>query len=296
MELRQLEYFVAVAEEANFTRAAERVNVAQPGVSAQIRQLERELGQPLLDRTTRSVRLTEAGSAVLPYARAVLASAQNARQAVDELLGLVRGRVSIGMVVACAAVDLFEVLADFHRAHPAIELSLTEASSEDLLDGLLEGELDLAWIGRAGAAPEGVETHTLIDEALVAAVPVPDRTFSRDRVTLQQLCGNRLLSLPRGTGVRQALEQACAAEGLQARVTLEANSPATVASLASKGLGVAVLPQSVVSAIPDLRSIAIVEPGLRSRVELAWRAGGPHTPAARALQARALEVLRGQPT
>src|SRR5690348_13561504 len=100
MELHQLEYFVAVAEEANFTRGAARVHVAQPGVSAQIRQLERELGEDLLDRSARAVRLTKVGAAVLPYARAALASADGARQVVAELAGLLRGHVAVGMLTA----------------------------------------------------------------------------------------------------------------------------------------------------------------------------------------------------
>src|SRR4030081_153595 len=97
MELHQLEYFIAVVEEANFTRAAAKLQVAQPGVSAQIRRLERDLGQELLDRSGRSVRLTEVGAAVLPYARAALSAVAGARLAVDELAGLVRGRVAGGM-------------------------------------------------------------------------------------------------------------------------------------------------------------------------------------------------------
>src|SRR5438270_8481792 len=113
MELRQLEYFVAVAEERNFTRAAERVHVAQPGVSAQIRRLERELGQELLDRSGRAVRLTEVGSAVLPYARAALAAVEGARLAVDELTGLLRGHVRVGMVTSHDE-DVPGLLAAFH--------------------------------------------------------------------------------------------------------------------------------------------------------------------------------------
>src|SRR5689334_12576631 len=100
MELRQLEYFVAVAEEANFTRASERVHIAQSGVSAQVRRLERELGAELLDRTPSGVRVTDVGAAVLPYARAALDAAAGARAAVDELTGLLHGHVSVGMIVA----------------------------------------------------------------------------------------------------------------------------------------------------------------------------------------------------
>src|SRR3954462_5885334 len=106
MELRQLEYFIAVAEEASFTRAAARVGIAQPGVSAQVRQLERELGEPLLDRSGRTVRLTDVGAAVLPFARAALEAVAAVRLVVDEYTGLVRGRVAIGMIVACSSVDL----------------------------------------------------------------------------------------------------------------------------------------------------------------------------------------------
>src|SRR3954471_4285925 len=107
MDLRQLEYFVAVAEEQNFTRAAERVHISQSGVSAQIRQLERELGAALLDRSGRTATLTAAGSAAVGPARAALAAADAVRQAVDEVNGLVRGRLTVGMVTACTVTPLF---------------------------------------------------------------------------------------------------------------------------------------------------------------------------------------------
>src|SRR5664280_3481936 len=106
MELRQLEYFVAVVEEASFTKAALRVHVAQPGVSAQVRRLERELGQELLDRSGRTVQPTAAGVAVLPYARAALADAAGVRLAIDELTGLTRGHLTIGTVTSISPEDL----------------------------------------------------------------------------------------------------------------------------------------------------------------------------------------------
>src|ERR671922_1454700 len=120
MELRQLEYFVAVAEEASFTKAAARVRVAQPGVSAQVRRLERGLGQPLLDRSGRTARPTAVGAAVLPYARAALEAAAGVRLAVDEHTGLLRGRVAVGMVVACGLPDVPDLLQAFHAEHPAV--------------------------------------------------------------------------------------------------------------------------------------------------------------------------------
>ena len=126
MELRQLEYFVAVAEEANFTRAAERVHITQSGVSAQVRALETQLGAPLFNRSGRVARLTEAGTVALPYARAALAAAADLRQAIDEVRGVLRGHLALGMVTGCEVTPLFDALAAFHRVHPAIELNLVE--------------------------------------------------------------------------------------------------------------------------------------------------------------------------
>src|SRR5277367_1125756 len=133
MEIRQLEYLVAVAEEGNFTRAAEKLLVSQPGVSAQIRRLERELGQELLDRSGRAVRPTAVGEAVLLHARAALAAVDGARLAVSELTGLLRGRAAIGAVTS-PNVDLATILAEFHRRHSMVEITLAEGTTDELLD------------------------------------------------------------------------------------------------------------------------------------------------------------------
>src|SRR5205823_4449411 len=139
MELRQLEYFVAVAEERNFTRAAERVHISQSGVSAQIRQLERELGADLFDRSARTATLTVAGKAALEHARATLAAASSVGQAVGEVTDLIRGRLDLGMVIGCTITELFDALATFHRAHPCVELSLQEDNSDRLIEGVRAG-------------------------------------------------------------------------------------------------------------------------------------------------------------
>jgi DNA-binding transcriptional LysR family regulator len=292
MELRQLAYFVAVAEEGTFTAAAARVHVAQPGVSAQIRQLERELGQELFDRTGRTVRLTEVGEAVLPYARAALEAVDGARHTVEELTGLLRGHVSVGMVTACSSVDLFEMLETFHQRHQAVEIALSEADSDLLVAGIQSGQLDLALVGLAGEPPAGVASQVLVDEALVAAVPPNDSLAGTVGVTLVGLSERALICLPRGTGVRAALDEACLGAGIQPRIAFEASDPTVVAQLATRELGVAILPESVAAAFSDtLRTIAIVEPTPRSRLELAWRADGPISPAARALIELARQML-----
>ena len=291
MELHQLEYFVAVAEEASFTRAAGRVHVAQPGVSAQVRRLESELGQQLLDRSGRSVRLTEVGSAVLPFARAALDAVANARLAVDDLAGLVRGQVTVGMVSGCALPVLAELLAGFHDRHPGVAIALVEDNSDRLVERLRDGRLDLALIGSAEQTPADIDSVVLVDEELVAVVapghPLAGAGAGAGAITIRQLRDLPLVSLPRGTGVRAALDAACAAAGFTPRIVFEASALPMVVELAGRGLGLAVVPASIPNGPGILR---ITDPRLRSRLELAWRCAPAANPAARALieQARAL--------
>src|SRR5712691_2570737 len=153
MELRQLEYLVAVAEEASFTRAAQRVHISQSGVSAQVRQLEHELGADLIDRSARTATLTQAGDAALAHAREALAAVAAMRQAVDDVNGLLRGRLTVGMVTACTVTGLFDALDAFHAAHPGVLITLLEHASGELTDLVRAGVLDLALIGAAGEAP-----------------------------------------------------------------------------------------------------------------------------------------------
>jgi DNA-binding transcriptional LysR family regulator len=292
MELHQLEYFVAVAEEASFTRAASRVHVAQPGVSAQVRRLESELGQRLLDRSGRTVRLTEAGAAVLPFARAALDAVTNARLAVDELAGLVRGQVTIGMVSGCALPVLAELLAGFRKQYPGVAISLTEDNSDRLAEMLGDGRLDLALIGTAGEPADGMHTAVLIDEELVAAIAPGHPLAGSKTIAIKALRDVPLVSLPRGTGVRAALDAACAAAGFAPRIVFEASALPMVVTMAAQGLGLAVVPESVAD-MPLAQAAPVivpVTPETRSRLELAWPETPSANPAARVLiqQARAL--------
>jgi DNA-binding transcriptional LysR family regulator len=291
MELRQLEYLVAVVDEASFTRAAERLHVAQPGVSAQIRQLEREFGQELLDRSARTVRPTQAGEAVLRYAREALGAAAGARLAVDELSGLVRGQVVVGMVVACSSVDLADLLAEYHCDHPGVEIALSEADSDDLIEGLLTGRLDMAFVGLGADDPPGLEVLVIADEPIYAAVSKIDALAGQESIELAALLDRPLMSLPRGTGLRSVLEDACARAGLKPRIALEATNLGLLAQLAGRGLGVAILPESVALSQPDTLHPVAIMPPMRGRVALAWRTDGPVSPAARALIGRARKSL-----
>ena len=323
IDLKWLRSFVVVAEEASFTRAATRVHVAQPGVSAQVRRLESELGQQLLDRSGRSVRLTEVGTAVLPFARAALNAVANARLAVDELAGLIRGQVTVGMVSGCALPILAELLASFHQVYPGVSIALTEQNSDRLIELLTDGQLDLALIGAAGDATADVETAVIVEEELVVLVdpshPLaaaatssagPAGRATSGAITLKALRGVPLISLPRGTGVRMALDAACAEAGFTPNVIFEASALPMVAQLAAQGLGLAVVHASTANAAnaanaantantanaagtePAPRILHITSPQLRSRLELAWNSAPPANPAARVLVEHAQRFLR----
>jgi DNA-binding transcriptional LysR family regulator len=296
MELHQLEYFAAVADEGNFTRAAARLHVAQPGVSAQIRRLERELGEELLDRSGRIVRLTEAGAAVLPYARAALEAVAGARLAVDELTGLLRGHVTVGMVASLSVLDVPGLLAAFHDDHPAVEITLTEASAASLAQGLREGRLDMALTSLGTAPPPGIATQVVTDQPLVAVVGRDDPLAGRATVTLADLSDRALISLPIGSGLRSLIDEACAAAGLSPRIAFEASEPPVLVKLAARGLGVAIVPASAASTpAGDVAAIEITRPQLRGRIALAWRAEGPVSPPARALITHARKSLTPAP-
>ncbi|MEU7692383.1 LysR family transcriptional regulator [Microbispora hainanensis] len=273
MELRQLEYFVAVAEERNFTRAAERVHISQPGVSAQIRQLERELGAELFDRSARTVTLTVAGKAALDHARAALAAAGALGQAVGEVTGLIRGRLTVGMVVGCTVTSLFDALAAFHRARPGVEIALLEDNSDRLVEGVRSGALDLALAGLA-AAPDGLETLTIVSERLVAAVPPDHPLAGRGGVTLSDLAAHPIVCMPYGTGLRTVFDRACAARGLQPVIALQAGAADAIAGLAARGLGVAVLSESMAAAYRDrLTALTIEDVETPALLALLWRGG-----------------------
>jgi DNA-binding transcriptional LysR family regulator len=282
MELRQLEYFVAVAEDANFTRAAQRVHVSQSGVSAQIRQLERDLGASLIDRSGRTATLTGAGAAALPHARAVLAAAAAVRQSVDDVTGLLSGRILVGMVTACTVTPLFDALAAFHLAYPGVEIALQEGNSDGLIELVRTGAADVALIGAAGAPPAGFEALTIISEGLVAAVPPGHPLAGRRGVTLAEVTGHPIVSLPEGTGVRAVFDQACAAQGRRPDIALQATAPGAVADLAGRGLGVAILSATMAAGFSSqLTAVAIEDIATPALLALVWAPG--ESPALREL-------------
>jgi DNA-binding transcriptional LysR family regulator len=273
MELRQLEYFVAVAEESSFTRAAARVHISQSGVSAQVRQLEHELGATLLDRSARNVRLTAAGDAALAQARDVLAAVLALRRSVDAVTGLVRGRLVIGMITGCTVAPLFEALTTFHATYPTIELALEEANSDRLIELIRDGTIDLALAGIAETPPEDLQSAVIVSEGLIAAVPPAHPLARRNRTTLAAVVEHPVVCLPPGTGIRTVFDQACAARRVTPAVALQASAPDAVIDLARRGFGVAILSESMSAACTDLKSITITDVRTPALLALIWSTG-----------------------
>jgi DNA-binding transcriptional LysR family regulator len=272
MELRQLEYFVAVAEEANFTRAAERVHISQSGVSAQVRHLERELGAELIDRSGRTATLTAAGVAALAPARAALAAAASVRQAVDDVNELLRGQLAVAMVTACTVVPLFDALASFHLAHPSVEITLSEDSSDRMVEQVRAGVVDLALVGCAAAPPTDLESLSIVSEGLVALVPRDHPLAKRRKVALADVAAQPLVCLPPGTGIRAVLDGACAAQGLHPTVRLQASAPDAVIDLARRGLGVAILSESMTAQHEDdLARVRLTGVDVPAVLALVWK-------------------------
>ncbi|MBB5475838.1 LysR family transcriptional regulator [Micromonospora parathelypteridis] len=285
MELRQLEYFVAVAEEQNFTRAAARLHVVQSAVSAAVKTLERELGAPLLDRNSKRVLLTDAGAALLPRARIALDAARDARDAVAEVHGGLRGTLRIGTMTSIRLLRLPSLLGEFHRRHPGVLLQTIAApsGSQGLIDALAERRLDLAFVSLPGAPPADIHLTELARSVIDLAVPDDHPFASRESVTLGELAGLDFIDSPVGFGNRAVTDRAFATAGLSRRVAIEIPDIATGADHVRHGLGIALLPRFVVADTKGVRALTVTDADLDWTLSLAIPLGRPVGAAARAL-------------
>jgi LysR family transcriptional activator of glutamate synthase operon len=198
LDLRQLRSVEAVARHRHFTRAAEELHLAQSALSHQIRRLEQELGTPLFERTSRRVAPTEAGQAIAARARRVLAEVDAARAEVDELRGVLRGRIWIGPLLPAGDLDVPGLLARFSRAHPGVEVGLREGVAADMLGFLAADELDAAFSLLPGEIPDGLAVERLTEEEVVAAF-APDRAPRAAQVGVDDLARDAIIALRRGS-------------------------------------------------------------------------------------------------
>jgi LysR family transcriptional regulator, transcription activator of glutamate synthase operon len=279
MDVRQLRYLIALAEERNFTRAAAREHIAQPALSQQIRKLELETGLALVERTTRRVALTEAGELLLVRARRILGEIDAAQSELQALSGIQTGHVTIGAIHTMGPIDLTIALGIFHHRHPGVELTVRDQSSEELAEMLRDDELDLAFLSvTERIESHGVGLHQLIAEQLAVIVPQTHRLGGRRRIRMAELADERFITYRTGSRLRELLLAAGHEAGFEPNVALESNESHLIRRLVARGLGVAILPRSV--AAGDGISVAtLIEPALKRDITLAWRAGRRHTPA-----------------
>jgi DNA-binding transcriptional LysR family regulator len=244
VELRQLEHFVAVAQECHFTRAAKRLHIAQSGLSASIRSLERELGAALFLRSTRQVQLTPAGQALLVEARRALAASDAAKEAVAAVQGLLRGSLSIGSLQCLHAVHLPTLLAGFLSAHPGLEMSLRQGGSGELTELVRAGRLDAAFVSRPTRNPEDAVVTALDSEPLVLACALDHRLATADRVKLPDLADEQFVDFPADWGTRDLADRVLTGAGIERRVAMEVTDVHSLLDMVAFGLGVALVPRS----------------------------------------------------
>jgi DNA-binding transcriptional LysR family regulator len=292
MELRQLEYFVAVARRRNFTRAADDVHVTQSALSQQVRRLEAELGVKLLERTPGGVELTPAGADLLRRAEAILHEAAKVRADMDEHAGLVRGLVR----VAGTAVDaqrLLEELARFHAEHPGIRIALRHGSEAEAIALARRGAVDvaLAAIGAAGA-PAGLDVLAAADEPLWVVAAPEDPLAAAGEVALAELRERAFILAEPGTALREIVVGACERAGFGPVPIFEVGDPVSVRFLAHAGLGVSLVPASWLRMPGPAVGVArLAAPEPRHRLALLAAPGAPSS-AGRLLRDRLAAALR----
>ncbi len=279
MELHQLRYFVAVAEQRHFTKAARELAVAQPSVSKQIRRLEDELGAPLFHRMRGNVSLTPAGEALLPLARRVLVDVAGAESEVQGLTEMRRGRLSVGATPSLSTTLVPQALARYHQSYPGIELVLHEAGSHDLVGELEHGVLDVALV-ILPMHHDILETTPLLREELVLAVPKSHPLARRRSVSIAELRGVPLVMFRDGYDLRATTVAACRRAGFEPTFALEGGEMDGVLRMAAAGLGVAVVPRSVIERDGPLVAIRIADPPLERTVGVAHRRDWTLSPAA----------------
>ena len=287
VELHQLEYFVAVAEELSFTRGARRAHVVQSAVSAAITRLERELNAPLFERSRRRVALTDAGAVLLPEARATLAAAQGARDAVAAVRGGLRGSVSLGIMLSNGPVDLAAVLGGFHAAHPDVVVHARQAAegSTAHLRDLRDGALDIALVGLPGPPPAGIETRLIASEYLVLLTSPDGPLAGRASLSLDEVAAEPFIESPPGWGNRAVADRAFAAHGLQRTVRFEVTDYQTVVAMVRTGLGVAFMPASSARQFTGVTALTVTGADLTWNLSVAVAQGRRLSAAAQALLA-----------
>ncbi|MBX0300157.1 LysR family transcriptional regulator [Cryobacterium sp. 1639] len=259
MDLRQLEFFSAVAGELNFTRAAERLTIAQSAVSAGVRSLEGDLGVELFDRSRRQIRLTSTGELLLPKVRAALDAVNEVRDVAQQSTQAITGSIVIGLMTSVTLVNVPRLLGLYRTGHPGVGVRLRAArrGSADLVDELSTGELDLAFLALSGSIPATLSAVPIASSPMVLVVPARHPLAASPGVDLAALAGEEFIDLPPGYASRQIVDDAFGAAGVDRRVMIEVSDIGTAAEYVSNGLGVALLPEFAAHTALNVRLVPV---------------------------------------
>jgi DNA-binding transcriptional LysR family regulator len=293
MQLQQLRYFLAVVDTRHFTQAADVLGVSQPTLSKQIHTLEASLGAPLFERVRGDVTLTAAGETLLPLAQRMVADADAARDAVQDIVGLRRGEVRLGATPSLCSSLVPAVLRTFRLDHPEIRLYVNEGSSQDLIGDLLAHQLDLALIVQPeqGVDPALHAAPILRESLVVASVASgPPPTIS-PHLTLTELQHTPLVMFREGYDLRDVTLEACREAGFTPKFAVEGGEMDAVLAFVEAGLGVALVPSMVLINRPLLRATPLASPGMRRTIALAHRRRSVLPHAAEALRSTLLEHI-----
>jgi DNA-binding transcriptional LysR family regulator len=275
MDLRQLTYFVAVAEELSFSRAAVRVHISQPPLSRQIIKLEKELGAVLLKRSPHEVTLTEAGDALLVEARRLLAMAATVGDVVRRAHRGETGSLRIGFVGSTIYTSVPTLLSQYRRAYPQVDVSLVQLTVARQVEMLRNDEIDVGII-RQPIKDAALRTHSLFKEAFMAALPIDHPLASQAKVMLRALAKEDFVAFSRteAPAIHAQLRQMCQAAGFVPNIVQEAHPMSTVVGLVAAGVGVAIVPESMQRLqVQDLVYRDLGGTRERSEFFLAWRKG-----------------------
>lgn len=268
MDVRQLKFFLGVAASESFTKAAERLHIAQPALSIAIKKLEEELNVLLFNRRGRQISLTAEGEALLLHAQSILQGISNAKREIADLRGLLKGEVRVGLTPMLSSFFFPRIISSFKLSHPGLRISISGDSAWSIQRSIGSGELDIGVI--AGEVPEGLDSHHLLREEIVACV-YPGHPFAgRKKVGLRELLGEPLIHYKEGYHLRELIDELCAREGITPAVVAESNLFSLIRSLVKEKLGLAFFLKMVVARDAEVAALSC-DPPLFMDLHIAWK-------------------------
>lgn len=270
MEFRQIEFFLEVVKRKSFTKAAEALYVAQPAISKSIQKLEKDLGVFLFTRTDKPVRLTPEGERFLQYATVIMDQVTLAKLEMNELIGLEKGEVTIGLPSMAGSYYFPKIIVDFKKQYPNLQISLFEAGTKNIQAAIEEGSIDLGVIVQDHQKNDKLQTLPFLKEEMVVCVPSHHPFARLQSISYEQLASEPLVLFKEGYFQRDIIEKASQISGTTPNVTFETNQISLTKSLTRRGLGITLFLKMVISEDPDLIPISL-DPPVYVELALAWK-------------------------